>query len=426
MKPVHVISLLLVIAALAALPAPAGRAADNKFKLKEGAKGKVCLGCHVKFQDILKKPFVHTPVKDGECTGCHSPHTSSHGHLLSADVNQICRTCHVDIPPQGAKSVHKPVADGDCVKCHDPHASDNKFNLKDKEAALCLGCHKDMADYTSKVKFKHKPVEEGGCTLCHDPHASLKNPYMLKDDVPGLCLSCHKAGTPAFARPHMNYPVEKARCTTCHNPHGSDKRGILYNDVHPPVANRMCNQCHEDPTSPEPFKTKKQGMEICKLCHGQKIAEIMDNNRVHWPVLDKQSCLTCHNPHASTQPSLLKADLITLCGSCHSDTIKRQQLSDTKHPPVTGGECTACHDPHSSNTVLLFNQPRTIDLCGQCHDWEKHSSHPIGAKFKDPRNRNLTMQCLSCHRAHGTEYKHMLPYATTTELCVKCHAQFKR
>ena len=34
--------------------------------------------------------------------------------------------------------------------------------------------------------------------------------------------------------------------------------------------------------------------------------------------------------------------------------------------------------------------------------------------------------CLSCHRVHATEYKHMVPFPTTTELCVKCHERFKR
>ena len=421
----HGIFLLLVFFAFSAF-SPSAALPDDKFRLKMGAGGKICLDCHVEFQEKLKKPYVHTPVKNGECTGCHSPHTSSHGKMLAEDVNKICLTCHKDLLPQGARSTHKPVLEGNCVKCHDPHSSDNKYNLLKSGNAVCVGCHKDLGETVASAKFKHRPVEQGGCTTCHNPHASMKSDFLLKDEVPGLCVTCHQVNTPAFARPHMNYPVKDARCTTCHNPHGSDRQGILYNDVHPPVANRMCGQCHEDPSSPTPFKTKKQGLELCKGCHNQKITEMLANNRVHWPIFGKKSCLACHNPHASTQKSLLKDNMLTLCGSCHADTVRRQQLSDTKHPPITEGNCTACHDPHSSNTVLMFNKPGVIELCGTCHDWEKHSSHPIGPKFKDPRNKNLTMMCLSCHRAHGTEYKHMIPYATTTELCVKCHAQFKR
>jgi len=50
---------------------------QNKFKLKPGAQGKLCLECHDAFKEKLKNPFVHTPVKTGECTECHDPHSSS-------------------------------------------------------------------------------------------------------------------------------------------------------------------------------------------------------------------------------------------------------------------------------------------------------------------------------------------------------------
>ena len=54
---------------------------------------------------------------------------------------------------------------------------------------------------------------------------------------------------------------------------------------------------------------------------------------------------------------------------------------------------------------------------------------PAGAAphgIRDGRNRNFGVDCLSCHRAHGTEYKHLALYATSTELCTKCHEQYKR
>jgi predicted CXXCH cytochrome family protein len=118
--------------------------------------------------------------------------------------------------------------------------------------------------------------------------------------------------------------------------------------------------------------------------------------------------------------------MLVTCGGCHGDTIKRQQLSPTKHEPIKDGNCTACHDPHASNAPLMMANPSIIEGCGACHDWLKHSSHPMGEKFLDPRNKNLTIQCLSCHRAHGTEYLHMMPYPTTSDLCTKCHEKFKR
>jgi len=118
--------------------------------------------------------------------------------------------------------------------------------------------------------------------------------------------------------------------------------------------------------------------------------------------------------------------MLNLCGSCHDDTIKRQEKSVTKHEPIKLGACTACHEPHASNNILLFKEATVIDVCASCHDWQKHSTHPIGEKVIDKRNKNLTVQCLSCHRSHGTEFKSMIPFQATSELCIQCHIDFKR
>jgi predicted CXXCH cytochrome family protein len=152
---------------------------------------------------------------------------------------------------------------------------------------------------------------------------------------------------------------------------------------------------------------------------------MLEKGQVHRPVAEG-SCLACHSPHASPQKGLVKANMVNVCGTCHEDTIRRQTLSPTKHDPIQKGSCTACHDPHSSDGALMLVKSDTIEMCGSCHDWLKHSSHPMGETFKDPRNKNLTMQCLSCHRGHGTEYKHLIPYPKTTDLCTKCHENMKR
>jgi DmsE family decaheme c-type cytochrome len=416
--------LALVAVCILGIMASVG-AQENKFRLKPGAQGKNCLNCHVTFQDKLKQPSVHTPVKAGECASCHNPHASSHGKLLAADPNKICFTCHPDVVSEKARSSHKVVAEGNCIKCHDPHAAKNKFNLLEAGNNLCFGCHKDIGDTVTKVKFKHNPVERG-CLNCHNPHASQQAAMLLKEDVPALCLKCHKTGTPAFQKQHMNYPVAKARCTSCHDPHGSDKAGVLFTNVHRPVANKMCNQCHEDPASPKPFATKKTGYELCRGCHSTMVNEAFSKNRIHWPVVDKTGCIHCHNPHAGPVKGLLKAKMIDLCGECHADSIERQKRSQTKHAPIKDGMCTTCHAPHASDNVFLFQQASTIDLCMSCHNYAKHSTHPIGGKALDPRNNNVMVQCTSCHGTHGTENKHMLYYPTATELCVQCHVEHRR
>jgi predicted CXXCH cytochrome family protein len=156
------------------------------------------------------------------------------------------------------------------------------------------------------------------------------------------------------------------------------------------------------------------------------VNETFGRNRIHWPLIDKTSCQNCHNPHASRQDALLRDTMKNLCNSCHQDTARRQETSLTKHKPIQDGECTKCHLPHSSNSISLLDNTNVINLCGSCHEWMKHSTHPIGDNVVDQRNRNLSLDCLSCHRSHGSEFKGFTYFNPKTDLCVQCHVDFKR
>jgi DmsE family decaheme c-type cytochrome len=403
--------------------AQAAKSAADKYKLKPDARGKACLRCHAGFKERLEKPFVHTPLRQGECTGCHNPHTSDHGKLLAAGPTGVCSTCH-DMTPAQAKSAHKPVAEGKCIDCHDGHSSNEKYLLTKPATQMCAGCHTKLAEAASSAKVPHHPVTQG-CGTCHTPHASA-SPALLKKGVPGLCTDCHKTNRPMFAKAHRNYPVAATRCTECHDPHGSERKGILYNDVHAPVARGNCGACHEEPNHPKRFAPKKAAAELCRGCHAETVSLMFDKNRVHQPVHDETACLNCHAAHASSQPALLKGGQRAVCGSCHPDSLTREARSPTTHPPVREGSCTKCHEAHASDGPLLMKTANSVDTCGTCHEWQRHSSHPLGDKVKDPRNPNLSVQCLSCHRAHGTEFQHLMPYRATSDLCVACHQTFRR
>lgn len=402
-----------------------GTTRDAALHLNPGARGKLCFECHSNLEGMLKKASVHTPLAKGDCTGCHNPHTANYPGLFDRNKETICNKCHTDIIPKEAKSTHKVVEEGKCILCHDPHSSDNKNNLIKAGKNLCFDCHKELGEKIQANKFKHSPVQND-CLSCHDPHASAENDKLLKTGVPALCLRCHNAEKPAFKKQHLDYPVGKANCVSCHNPHGSSKAAIMWDNVHPPVSNKMCDQCHEKPGGASPFALKKRGYEVCQGCHYDLINKTFLKDRVHWPLLDEAGCVHCHSPHAAPEPGLLKESMLKVCGSCHADTVARQAKTPTKHVPVAEGECTDCHEPHGGNAVFLLNDPAVVNVCGTCHDWQTHSTHPIGDKIIDPRNPNLTLDCLSCHRAHGTEYEHMLYSQTTSEQCVRCHAQFKR
>ena len=421
-------SLLLIFSCVAILLTLSGGAlaeAKNPFNLAPGARGKLCLSCHEGFKKTMNKKFIHTPLAEGDCTGCHNPHAADHGKLLAEDATQICFSCHDGLVPVNARSSHQIVSEGKCVSCHDPHASDNKMNLLQSENQLCFSCHKELAQKIAQNKVPHSPVSDD-CLTCHSPHASADNPSLLQAKAPELCLQCHDASKKTFKIQHVNYPVEQADCTSCHNPHGSNTQAMLYDNVHEPLSQRMCKQCHEQPTSATPFATLKNSFELCQGCHYDMMNDTFNKDRIHWPVVDQVGCLNCHTPHASSEAKLMKAPLKQVCNTCHSDTVARQERSLTKHQPIEDGECSTCHAPHSSNNPFILNEGSVINICGQCHDWQTHSTHPIGAEVTDPRNPNLTLDCLSCHRTHGTEYQHFIYNETVNDLCVQCHTKYRR
>lgn len=415
---------LLLLALALGWPA-VGRAADDEaYRLKPGAKGRVCLTCHSEFAEVLGRPSVHTPVKAGDCSDCHDPHAADHADLLADAPEKVCLACHGGVVPAGAKSVHRVVGEGACARCHDPHASGHPNQLLKAGADLCLGCHGDVGKAIETARFRHAPVSRG-CLACHDPHASGTAPFLLKKSVPGLCVACHRTDLPAFTAAHLGYPVGKSNCGSCHDPHGSSVPGILRANPHAPMAGETCDACHPGPDAAAPLATKRQGVDLCRDCHSDVLDEALSRNRIHWPVVDRRGCLNCHEPHAARVPGLLSGAPGDLCGGCHRDAVERQAKSRVKHPPVQKGECGACHEPHAGNEVHLLTKPEG-ELCGACHDWARHSAHPMGAKAIDPRDRNLEVGCGSCHRSHGTPFKALSHFDPDRELCVQCHEGLKR
>jgi predicted CXXCH cytochrome family protein len=402
-------------------------------KLKPGAKGGVCLECHDKFKDTLKHKYVHPLMKAGECTGCHTPHTSSSKGLLNADLTSLCKDCHKGLLPENAKSVHRLAIEGKCTTCHDPHGSENKSILIKSDNELCYNCHGEIREKMINAQYKHTPVEkETGCLNCHNPHSSSVSDSLLKKDTVSLCLDCHKAD-PSFKAKHMNFNVTGTDCVSCHDPHGSGRKGLLYDDTHAPVGEGKCMECHTDPSNPKAFKNGVNGADLCRLCHQQMIDNVLSKNRVHWSLFSRSSCMNCHNPHASREKRLLSGPVSSVCGKCHSDTVSLQSVSRDNPEnkklcePVKTGNCISCHSPHSADNILLMESGKISDICGKCHEWQTHSSHPIGEKVVDQRNRNLTLDCLSCHRACGTgNNPTMLHFPTTYETCIECHAERRR
>ena len=232
-----------------------------------------CLDCH---SDLIESAFQHKPAS-ASCSECHQVNITDHtvngarGLMLNAEVPQLCYSCHGDLKQiiDTSKNVHQAVlAEGQCTICHSPHSSDEKKLLVTGQKKLCLSCHnKDISEDGKKVvnikklisvsKVIHPPVENSGCVVCHQPHASSNN-YLLISAFPkgnyakatldnfAFCWECHDSdllevsnttsatnfrdGDRNLHFVHMN--AEKGRsCVMCHNVHATMNEHLIETKV---------------------------------------------------------------------------------------------------------------------------------------------------------------------------------------------------
>lgn len=199
--------------------------ADNSKMVKSQVPG-LCYTCHEDIQKIAEhSPYRHSAVTSvNGCTYCHTPHASTVKYLLTKDATSLCMTCHDkpldmgggEILPslaeeiKGKKYLHGPVSNNDCSGCHVNHGS-QYFRLLAKEYPpifyapyskknyeLCFTCHADslvsvprtaeLTDFRNgdlNLHYVHVNKELRGrtCRACHQTHAS-NLPKLIRESVP--------------------------------------------------------------------------------------------------------------------------------------------------------------------------------------------------------------------------------------------------
>jgi len=214
----------------------------------------LCVSCHeAAEQEALAAAHKHSAVfEDRACLNCHQPHASPHGKLIADDGVGACLECHSEpivvadnrviqsIAGVRAEKhfVHGPIKEQTCTGCHLPHGAELAHLLKARYTsafyqpfnldayALCFQCHrKELAlepetvvatnfrDGSINLHWVHvnKPEKGRTCTACHGNHATT-SPRLIVDSVPygqwriplnfkltetgGSCASgCHNAKT---------------------------------------------------------------------------------------------------------------------------------------------------------------------------------------------------------------------------------------
>jgi predicted CXXCH cytochrome family protein len=202
--------------------------------LQEGRE--LCFECH---DDLIDKKNIHEPVEK-DCRYCHIFTKTDAQWLLKGLPGEICYFCHTELSENITKSmyVHTPVKQNDCSACHDPHSSDNTGLLKKhfpeesfvpykaKSYELCFDCHnkeiateqltKNLTRFRNgdmSLHYIHVNNAQRGmsCKICHNPHAGtqpMNMPHVscgvypsswpmpfefLKFDTGGRCATgCHE------------------------------------------------------------------------------------------------------------------------------------------------------------------------------------------------------------------------------------------
>jgi predicted CXXCH cytochrome family protein len=225
----------------------------------------LCYPCHKDIQKVAQtSKHKHTAVTEkGGCLHCHTPHASTVQFILKDAPMSLCETCHNEpvktqtgqpVPSFTAqikdkKFLHGPVAQKDCTGCHATHGSEH-FRLlakdypqafyapfsKDKYA-LCFSCHPESLVLTARTSeltdfrngdmnlhYVHVNKQRGRtCRSCHATHAS-DLPKHIRESVPygvwNLPIQFQKTDTGGGCRPG------------CHQPFNYDRKApVTYPDM---------------------------------------------------------------------------------------------------------------------------------------------------------------------------------------------------
>ena len=275
---------------------------------------------------------------------------------------------------------------------------------------------------TAEAKLKKSMKKE--CLVCHQNwllEAKVKSPKLLttKSYTAAsrlMCLSCHD-GSMADDRltflglNHFSHPVDKEvpedfkipkgfplkngklYCGTCHTPHtetGSEKK-LDYTFMRKPNVNSaLCIACHEE--------NSKHGMNhpILKDTKNKLKEEFAQKVLQLGGKLSRDGkemiCESCHSAHRGRAKEALieRADNSALCAICHIDNVNSKEHPNFRNHPI-------------------------------------HKEFPKGADltlFKEKKAITERVECLTCHRVHKEENKHLV-VAPSPELCILCHADQK-
>ncbi len=230
--------------------------AGNSHMLKAEPPA-LCYSCHEEIKKVAEtSKYKHSAVTEKDaCLNCHTPHASTVQFALRDAPMSLCVSCHNEPMKtenggpiasfteqvKDKKFLHGPVAQKDCSGCHATHGSDH-FRLLAKDYprlfyspfskdnyALCFSCHPEsivLTERTSELTdfrngdlnlhYVHVNKERRGrtCRSCHATHAS-DLPKHIRESVPygvwNLPIQFQKNDTGGGCRPGCHQPLSYDR-----------------------------------------------------------------------------------------------------------------------------------------------------------------------------------------------------------------------
>lgn len=299
---------------------------------------------------------------------------------------------------------------------------------------LASGCH----DTIVEEKYPHLPAQSAKCMACHQQVQQLHptdngSSFKLVAQSQELCGQCHqfeKIGNMVHA------PFKEGDCLSCHNPHASqfpslakvastnqqdlcfechDKELINKKILHGPIGLGVCTFCHSPHFSNIDSLLRQTPQELCYSCHTEIARGLGQATYVH-PVVNEQGCLSCHDAHGSDYPNLLPNIGMDFCFTCHTEIMETERRSKVKHDGLylENKQCATCHLAHFSEyKALLPMEP--LKLCLSCHGdnstLESYSPKNIEQELNNKEYIHAPVaagNCTGCHAAHGSDYNAIL------------------
>ncbi|MBI5154507.1 tetratricopeptide repeat protein [Candidatus Poribacteria bacterium] len=198
----------------------------NPLEITKALPG-LCLDCHEEIRESTESPHQH-PAALGEraCLTCHTPHGGNLASLMRGIPLDVCMCCHdkelettsggkviamTDIGDP-AKIKHSPIRDGQCGGCHTIHGGDTPLLLSETYSP---GLHQNAAGDTYELCFCcHDESfvgseEAGGLTQFRNGSLNLHWVHVMSREEFGhncrVCHGVHSATQPSLVRDWVQY-----------------------------------------------------------------------------------------------------------------------------------------------------------------------------------------------------------------------------